>query len=372
MRDCAVKMLGALMTCSASRAMRAIAVAVVLTTTSSEVKAQGVSDEFVITLERTSCFGECPVYTVSIDAGGNVVYEGKKFVRVEGRQTDRIPASRAARLLATAERIGFFELRDRYRTIRNPDGTETMVTDLPTTFVTITRGGQTKRVEDYIGAPEGLKELEQEIDDLARATRWIRIDEPTVRQLVRDGWAPSAKELADLLEKALQHDEVTVVKALLEIGADPNGDSSAKSAPPLMLVRSAAAARALIEAGASPFAGIDGFGTPLRRAVHLAPEVTEVLLKAGVPVDLVDPEGRTALWYAACNGNAGVVKLLLNAGADPNPRPSGVSALQCAREAAESAGSQRPVSFGGKPPFVPDFGVVIAALEQGLAKRKQR
>ena len=110
----------------------------------------------------------------------------------------------------------------------------------------------------------------------------------------------------------------------------------------------------------------------MRRAVHLAPEVTEVLLKAGVPVDLVDPEGRTALWYAACNGNAGVVKLLLNAGANPNPRPSGVSALQCAREAAESARSQRPVSFGGKPPFVPDFGVVIAALEQGLAKRKQR
>jgi hypothetical protein len=360
------------MTLSARQVVGSIAVAFAFVTTSSVAKAQGVPDEFVITLERTSCFGECPVYSVSIDAGGNVVYDGKRFVRVEGRQTDRIPASRAARLLATAERIGFFELRDRYRTIRNPDGTETMVTDLPTTFVTITRGGKTKRVEDYIGAPEGLKELEQEIDDLARATRWIRIDEPTVRQLVRDGWAPSAKELADLLENALRYDEVTVVKALLEIGADPNGDSSAKSAPPLMMVRSAAAARALIEAGASPFAGTEGGGTPLRWAVHVAPEVTEVLVKAGVPVDQSDPDGRTALWYAACNGNAGVVRLLLNAGADPNPRPSGVSALQCVRQAAESARSRKPVSFGGKPPFVQDFDGVIAALEQALAKRKQR
>jgi ankyrin repeat protein len=104
----------------------------------------------------------------------------------------------------------------------------------------------------------------------------------------------------------------------------------------------------------------------------LAPEVTEVLLKAGVPFDQSDPDGRTPLCYAAGAGNAGVVKLLLNAGADPNPRPSGVSPLQCAREAAEFARSRRPVSFGGKPTFVPDFDGVIAALEQALAKRKQR
>ena len=198
------------------------------------------------------------------------------------------------------------------------------------------------------------------------------MDEPTVRQLVRDGWAPSAKELTDLLQKALQYDEVTVVKALLEIGADPNVAFYGSTTPALILVRSAAAAKALIEAGASPFAGADGGEAVLRSAVYLAPDVMEVLLKAGVPADLPDPEGRTALWYAACRGNAGVVRLLLNAGADPNPRPSGVSALQCAREAAESARSERPVSFGGKPPFVPDFDGVVALLEQALAKRKQR
>ena len=159
------------MTRSARRATGAIALAVALAATSSEAIAQAASDDFVIKLERTACFGTCPVYAVSIDASGNVEYDGKKFVRVEGRQTDRIPVSRAARLLATAERIGFFDLGDRYRTIRNPDGTETMVADLPTTVVTITRAGQSKRVEDYIGAPQGLKELEREIDDLARTTK---------------------------------------------------------------------------------------------------------------------------------------------------------------------------------------------------------
>jgi Domain of unknown function (DUF6438) len=140
-----------------------------------------VPDDVVIRLERTACFGTCPVYAVSIDARGNVTYEGKKFVRVPGRRTDRVPVSTVAALLGTADRIGFFDLRDFYRTVRNADGSETMVTDLPTTFVTITRAGRTKRVEDYYGAPEGLRELEQQIDESARTKRWISPDERTNR-----------------------------------------------------------------------------------------------------------------------------------------------------------------------------------------------
>jgi hypothetical protein len=46
------------MTSSAYRATGAIAVAVALAATSSESIAQAVSDEFVIKLEGTACFGE--------------------------------------------------------------------------------------------------------------------------------------------------------------------------------------------------------------------------------------------------------------------------------------------------------------------------
>jgi hypothetical protein len=144
----------------------------------SEPTAQSIPEGFSIGLERTSCFGQCPVYTVTIDAKGNVIYEGSRFVRVEGRQTDRVPLSRVAALLATTERIGFFDLRDQYRTIRSADGSEAMVTDLPTAYVTVTRGGRSKRIEDYFGAPEGLKQLEQQIDETAGTRRWIRADEP--------------------------------------------------------------------------------------------------------------------------------------------------------------------------------------------------
>jgi len=59
-----------------------------------------------------------------------------------------------------ATQIRFFGLRDAYRSIENPDGTTTTVTDLPTTIVTIAVKGRAKRVEDYVGAPDSLGEFE--------------------------------------------------------------------------------------------------------------------------------------------------------------------------------------------------------------------
>ena len=164
---------------TAARALRcaaaaAIAIGVSSTTSESQGQPESVPDDLVIKLERTRCFGACPVYTVSIDAKGDVIYEGIRFVQVQGRATDRIPVARVAALLATADRIGFFELNDQYRTKKNPDGSETIVTDLPTTFVTITSGGRTKRIEDYYGSPDSLKELERQIDDAAGTKRWIK------------------------------------------------------------------------------------------------------------------------------------------------------------------------------------------------------
>jgi hypothetical protein len=125
--------------------------------------AQSIPDDFVIALERTACFGACPVYSVSIDAKGSVTYDGTRFVRVVGRQTERIAVSRVAALVETVDRIRFFELEDKYRQL---------ITDLPTTFVTVTRDGRTKRIEDYFGAPESLKELERAIDETARIAGW--------------------------------------------------------------------------------------------------------------------------------------------------------------------------------------------------------
>ena len=129
-------------------------------------------DDTLITLERTSCFGQCSVYTVSVDATGSVVYEGRQFVRVQGRHTARIAPARVAALVQEAERAGFFAFDEHYRYVKLPEGSRRYATDLPTTFVTIRSGGRSKRVEDYYGAPAGLRELERRIDEETRVERW--------------------------------------------------------------------------------------------------------------------------------------------------------------------------------------------------------
>ena len=339
----------------------------------SGARATAIPDDLVITLERTGCFGECPVYTVTIDARGNVSYEGTRFVRVEGRQTDRIPLARVVSILDTAERIGFFRLRDAYRVMQNPDGSSTTATDLPAAFVTITRAGRSKRIEDYFGAPDGLKELERQIDEAAGTRRWILLDASTLAQLVRGGWQPAPAERAELFQRAVEDDEPAVVKGLIDLGADPNGSYFGTNTPPLMMVRSAAVTRVLLAAGANPNAMNDNGGTPLGWSVYLSPDVGQLLLSAGARVDgPSDRDGRTPLWRAACAGNTDLVAALLGAGADPAATASGRSALECSRDARDESGRGKPSLPDERPPYVPDFDRTIALLEQALSKSPRR
>jgi hypothetical protein len=283
----------------------------------------GVPPDTIIALERTSCFGACPVYSVRIDATGQVSYEGKENVRIQGRQTDRIQPAQVASILATVDRIGFFELRDRY---------SMSVTDLPTTFVTVTRQGRTKRVEDYLGAPAGLLELERQIDEATRTRRWTFYDAPMLQQLISEGWKPTTAETADVLKLALRADDIELIKALIDLGVDPNSPEGGTRTPPLYFARSANAARMLITAGA---------------VVDLA----------------VDDEGTTTLLRASCDGNVEVVRVLLEAGADPTGRGGAKSPIDCARERKESY-SQSPFLSLLTSVDVQDYDRVIALLVQ--------
>jgi hypothetical protein len=333
------------------------------------VAAQEIPDDFLVTLERTACFGDCHVYTVTIDARGNVAYEGKESVRVPGKATDRVAITRVRGLMDTIERIGFFKFSERYVAIRNPDGTETIVTDLPTTFVTVTSEGRRKRVEHYVGGPLGLKQLEREIDAATNTRRWTRIDGPTLRQLAADGHVPPPRERDEMLSKALLYDDVDVITTLLDLGVDPNAPIGEGDFLPLVMLESASAARALIAAGASVVARDERGESALGRAASRPPELTDVLLKAGAPADLqVDLDGSTALIWAASLGNIGVVRLLLAAGANPFHRARDSSALEAARKGRESERQRRfPRLEPGR--FVQDFDGVIAALEEATKKR---
>jgi hypothetical protein len=126
-----------------------------------------------IVLERTPCFGTCPVYTLTLHSSGQVEFVGANHCKAKSPQTGKISAPNFARLIKKIDEIDFFNLRKRYDG-KNPDGSGSTVTDLPTRKTTVTRGDETKTVDNYFQGPPGLTELELLIDELAKSEKWIR------------------------------------------------------------------------------------------------------------------------------------------------------------------------------------------------------
>lgn len=117
-----------------------------------------------ITLDRTACFGSCPDYSLTIYGNGTVIYEGRNFVAVTGKQSATIPEQDVRNLVGYFYDINYFSLRDEYTA---------QVTDLPTTTTSIKIDGRFKQVIDYYGAPEELTLLEAKIDEVAKSDRWV-------------------------------------------------------------------------------------------------------------------------------------------------------------------------------------------------------
>ncbi len=122
----------------------------------------------VISLERTACFGRCPIYRVEIRGDGLVSYEGVRFVAVTGKRYRRISPAAVSRLVAQFRAADFYSLQDSYRA---------NVTDLPSKIVTISIGGRTKRVLDYagrnVGMPVAVNDIEEAIDRTAGTSAWV-------------------------------------------------------------------------------------------------------------------------------------------------------------------------------------------------------
>ncbi len=131
------------------------------------VNAQENKADAVITLERTACFGSCPIYTISIFENGDVVYNGEKFVDVTGEQKTQIDPATVALMVKAFEDAGYFDWKEAYDT--------QTVTDLPSVITSVTHNGKTHRIVRYAGddsAPLALSFLEQWVDEMTSSQMW--------------------------------------------------------------------------------------------------------------------------------------------------------------------------------------------------------
>lgn len=117
------------------------------------------ADDFELYMKKKPCFGQCPVYEITINADGTVVYYGEMYVEKEGTFKKQLAESQFEALKQIIEETGFFELEDKYD--------NEMIMDLPSTVISLTNEKKHKSVESKYGAPESLKTLERKLNEIA-------------------------------------------------------------------------------------------------------------------------------------------------------------------------------------------------------------
>jgi len=134
-----------------------------------------------LVLERTVCYGFCPDYTLEILGNGLTVFEGRRFVRVHGRVSGRIPQAEVDALFAKAACAHPEKWRSDYTW---------PVTDNPTATVTVDLAGDGSPpivVRDYPPChethdgnetPAALCELESAIDDAFGSGAYVQCTNP--------------------------------------------------------------------------------------------------------------------------------------------------------------------------------------------------
>lgn len=118
----------------------------------------------VARIQRTNCFGRCPVYTLTVFSDGRLEYFGKKFTTNLGKYTGKVDVQKVEMLMKRAEEIS-------YTTLNNVYDNE-HVTDLPSTITSIRKDGELKTIVNRFDAPEELRQFEKFFDSLFEAVDW--------------------------------------------------------------------------------------------------------------------------------------------------------------------------------------------------------
>jgi hypothetical protein len=141
--------------------------------------------DLALTLERTACYGTCPVYKVIVGADNKIIFDGIKYTKVEGKAEDVLNSEKKKLLIDEINKSGFFSLKDSYGisegSFNCPGGA---ATDNPTVKLTVKLNDKEKTIVHYLGCsyanepdlprrvfPEELYTLENKIDEIIGSKR---------------------------------------------------------------------------------------------------------------------------------------------------------------------------------------------------------
>lgn len=247
--------------------------------------------EISIALARSGCFGTCPAYSVTVSTRG-IVFVGGSFVVAAGRHTDTVDPDAVRELARKFVAADFYSMADSY---------VAGVTDCPTYTIRISIDGHEKKVVDYVGTwvgmPEAIADLEEEVDAFARTERWIKGNDGLVPALQAEGYNFKSLEAQTIVKEAASRGEIATVSAMLDAGVP--FDPLPAPGPGKPAYGSSVADEGWLQSASS----------------H--PDALATLMQAGASKDDQNDKNR-ALAGAAYSGSLEAVRALIAYGANPN------------------------------------------------------
>jgi hypothetical protein len=136
--------------------------------------------DFEIGLERTACFGTCPIYKMTLRSTGDVRFTGYRYVWKPGTYDTQVAGSAALKLYSDLISRGIIGLQSSYQT--SDDGCPEVWTDSPSSIFTLRARGIEKRI-DYDHGCEGdfpdletLKVIEKQIVEDTNIAPFLKRD----------------------------------------------------------------------------------------------------------------------------------------------------------------------------------------------------
>lgn len=126
--------------------------------------------QLLASIERTPCYGRCPIYKATFMDNGEVKYVGKHFVEKIGTYKTLISAEEVLEIKNKIAEYKYFKLDSLY---------PTLVTDFPSSITEVTLNGERKKVVNRSTPPPNLKAFEQFLDGLLEGKELEKVSDDT-------------------------------------------------------------------------------------------------------------------------------------------------------------------------------------------------
>ncbi|MCF8277411.1 MAG: DUF6438 domain-containing protein [Flavobacteriales bacterium] len=126
--------------------------------------------QLLASIERTACYGRCPMYKATFLDNGEVIYVGKRFVDKEGTYKTLISQEEVLEIKKKITELDYFGLDSLY---------PTPISDFPSCITEASLNGKRKKVIDRRSPPENLMAFERFLDGMLEGKELEKISDET-------------------------------------------------------------------------------------------------------------------------------------------------------------------------------------------------